>query len=259
MGALMAQLWPIGMPRPPRARPRPRRVSRSGHRGRGRSGLRIVWRIAASHHARRRSRRRCCAGQSRRRGGQLAGRDPRTTSAHPASAPSRASPMHGRRGTCPRGRWRSSRGPHRVLRRTRLQPGHVDPARGELLEQLEQPTTVVVTLVEHDSRLVGPRGRQFPGRETSTKRSRPCARRRCPRRGTVRPARSAAIGAHGGLIVLLTGGQPHRRRRRRQGRHIGGTGQVRTDQPAPAPTRDCGLPTAVTSASVTPRGRRARR
>ena len=45
--------------------------------------------------------------------------------------------------------------PHRLLGRARLEPGHVDAAGGELLEQLEQAAGVVVALEEHDGRLVG--------------------------------------------------------------------------------------------------------
>ena len=44
---------------------------------------------------------------------------------------------------------------HRLLGRARLEPGHVDAAGGELLEQREQAAGVVVALEQHHRRLVG--------------------------------------------------------------------------------------------------------
>ena len=107
-------------------------------------------------------------GQSRRRGGQSGGRTRREydVGAH-LLQPMRASPMRASR-TCPRGRWRSSRTPSSVCR-TRLQPGHVDPARGELLEQLEQTHHCRHAGRARPSSCRPRQGRQFRRRQ-STKR-----------------------------------------------------------------------------------------
>ena len=79
---------------------------------------------------------------------------------------------------------REAVGAHRLLGRARLEPGHVDAAGGELLEQGEQATGVVVALEQHHGRLVGAGRRRAARRAGRRARSGspPPACRRCRRR-----------------------------------------------------------------------------